>query len=410
MTKQRWSRRSVLQLAAAVPLAGAGGLTSRKAEARPIAVAERFRRMERARVLMREEKLDAILIAGGSSLAYFSGVRWGNSERLLLMVLPSKGEPYFVSPAFEEDRAREQILSGLGEKQQVFAWEEDASPYELVASSLKERGIATGRIGIEETVKFVFADGIAKAAPRATVSSATRVTAGCRAVKSPAELALMKLANQVTLQAYQHAWAQMREGMTAQEFGGLISAAHTALGFPGYAMVLVDDAAALPHGSVKPKRIADGSLILIDGGCTVEGYQSDISRTFVLGKASDKMKRVFDLVKSAQRHALEGVRPGRACEEIDATARKIISDSGFGAGYTALTHRVGHGIGLDGHEWPYLVKGNKLPLAAGMTFSDEPGVYLKGEFGVRLEDDFVVTESGGEMFTPPSNSIEQPFA
>jgi Xaa-Pro dipeptidase len=365
--------------------------------------------MERARELMREQKLAAILVAGGTSLQYFSGVRWGSSERLLLMALPAKGELFFISPAFEEDRAREQIESGLGARKQVFTWQEDEDPYALVAMSLKERGIATGRIGVEETVKFVFSDSIGKAASNAQLASATPVTAGCRAVKSPAELALMKLANSITLQAYGAAWSHLREGMPHTEFAGLVAAAHAKLGFPGYAMTLVDESAALPHGSTKPQIIKQGSLVLIDGGCSVEGYSSDISRTFVLGKATDKMKRVFDIVLQAQTAALHAAKPGVACEAVDAAARKVITDAGFGPGYKFFTHRVGHGIGMDGHEWPYLVNGAKLPLKAGMTFSDEPGVYLRGEFGVRLEDDMFITESGAALFTPQSKSIERPF-
>jgi Xaa-Pro dipeptidase len=385
-------------------------LKSRKDEAKPITATERFNRMERARKLMAEQKLSAILIAGGTTLQYFSGVRWGNSERLLLMVLPAKGDPLFISPAFEEDRAREQITLGLGERQQVFTWQEDESPYRLVASALKERGIATGNLGVEETVKFVFSDGIGKAASAATVTSATPVTSGCRAVKSPAELALMQLANDVTLQAYAAAHSRLKEGMTNPEFGALIAGAHAKLGFPGYAMVLVDDSAALPHGSVKPQRIKDGSLVLIDGGCSVENYQSDISRTFVVGKPTDKMKRVFDIVQRAQAAALKAARVGEPCESVDEAARKVIVDAGFGPGYTYFTHRLGHGIGMDGHEWPYLVKGNRLPLAPGMTFSDEPGIYIRGEFGVRLEDDMYITPEGGKLFTRQCRSLEQPFA
>jgi len=293
-------------------------LKSRKSEAKPITVAERLQRMERARQLMAEHKLNAILLAGGTSLQYFSGVRWGNSERMLLMVLPARGDPMFISPAFEEDRAREQIALGLGARQQVFTWQEDESPYQLTASALKERGIASGSIGVEETVKFVFSDGVGKALPAAKVTSATAITAGCRGIKSPAELALMKLANQVTLQAFAAAYGKLKEGMTNPEFAALIAGAHAKLGFPGYAMTLVDDSAALPHGSVKPQVIKQGSLVLIDGGCTVEGYQSDISRTFTLGKPSEKMTKVFEIVYRAQSAALKAAKPGVSGETVDA--------------------------------------------------------------------------------------------
>ncbi len=360
---------------------------------------------------MVEQKIDSVCLSGGTSLEYFSAVRWGGGERLFAMVIPARGEPFFIAPSFEEERAREQIkLGGFTDRAHVFTWREDESPYALMAASLKERGLATGKLGIEETVKFVFADGIGKAAPSATVTSATPVTAGCRMIKSPAELALMRLANSVTLQAYEAAWRSIRPGMTEREFSGLIGAAYQALGFPGFASVQVDEYSALPHGSVQPQTIQEGSLVLIDDGCRVEGYQSDITRTFVVGKATDGMKRVFDIVHQAQAAALAAAKPKVPCEAVDAAARKVITDAGFGPDYKFFTHRVGHGIGMDGHEWPYLVRGNRLPLAENMTFSDEPGIYQPGKFGVRLEDDMYITENGAELFTPRSPSLEQPFA
>ncbi len=367
--------------------------------------------MERAQRLMKDNHIDAICLMGGTSLEYFANVRWWNSERLFFMILPQRGEPFFVSPAFEEERAREQIGKGPeGSSAHVLTWQEDDSPYEKIAFGLKERGILTGRIGIEETVKFVFADGLGKAAPQAKLVSATAVTAGCRMIKSPAELALMRLASSVTLQAYEAAWKALRDGMTQNDFAQLVSAAHQQLGFPGSAGVQVGEYSALPHGSVNPQVVREGTILLIDGGCSVEGYKSDISRTFVLGKAAEKMKTVFDIVHRAQTAALKTARPGLACEAVDAAARKVIEDSGYGPGYKYFTHRVGHGLGLDGHEWPYLVKGDNLALAPHMTFSDEPGVYIRGEFGVRLEDDLHILEDGAELFTPQSPSLEDPFA
>jgi Xaa-Pro dipeptidase len=326
------------------------------------------------------------------------------------MVIPAKGDSFFVSPAFEEDRAREQIALGPGGKDpRVLVWHEDQSPYERVAAGLKERSISTGTVGIEETVKFVFSDGIGKALPAMKIASATPVTAGCRMVKTAHELALMRLASQVTFEAYEAAWKSLKAGMTQNEFAGLVSAAHSRLGFPGGAGVQVGENSALPHGSATPQVVREGTILLIDGGCAVEGFQSDISRTFVLGKPTDKMKKVFDIVYNAQSAALKAARPGVACEDVDAAARKVIAGAGFGSNYEQFTHRVGHGMGMDGHEWPYLVRGNKLKLAPGMVFSDEPGVYLRGEFGVRLEDDMHITESGAELFTPQSASLEDPF-
>jgi Xaa-Pro dipeptidase len=387
------------------------GLTSMRGPATPITADERRGRVEKARRLMAEHKIDALLLTGGTSLVYFSGIQWGLSERLFGLVVPKAGEPFVVCPAFEEDRAREQFAtSPFTGTADVRTWEEHESPYDRVAQGLKDRGVAAGRLGIEETVRHVFSDGIAQAAPALRLVSGTPVTAGCRVVKDQHELALMKIASAVTLKAYEAAWQALTDGMTQQDFQRLIAAAHDKLGYPGGASVQTAEFSALPHGSIQPQVIREGTIILIDGGCSVEGYVSDISRTFVLGKASDKMKAVFDIEFAAQTAALKAARPGMPCEAVDAAARKVIEDGGYGPGYKYFTHRVGHGMGMDGHEWPYLVKGNTLPLAPGMTFSDEPGIYIPGEFGVRLEDDMFITENGAELMTPQSRSLETPFA
>jgi Xaa-Pro dipeptidase len=418
------TRRTLLNASAALAAtqvasaqAPIAALKSRRSEAHPITVEERLARVERAQQLMQQNKLNAIAVAGGTSLLYFSGVNWGNSERLFVMVLPVRGEPFFVAPAFEKDRSLEQIALGpFAKSPHVFTWEENENPYQVVAFALKERGLATGRIGIEERVQYVFAEGIAHAIPAATIASATEVTSGCRMIKSPAEIALMRLANSVTLQAYEAAWKSMREGMTQHEFAALVSSAHQKLGFQGGAGVQVGENSALPHGSVKPQVIREGTILLIDGGCSVEHYESDISRTFVLGKPTDKMKRVFDIVHQAQSAALAAAKSGVLCDAVDAAARKVVIDAGYGPGFKYFTHRVGHGIGMDGHEWPYLIGtntlqsgGKSIPLAAQMTFSDEPGIYIPGEFGVRLEDDMHILEDGAELFTPQSPSLEDPF-
>src|SRR5256714_7392603 len=385
-------------------------LKSRKGEAKPIPVEERKQRQERARQLMRDNHLDAILMIGGTSLLYFTNVRWWNSERLFAMVLPAKGEPFYVCPAFEEDRAREQIASGPGgNNADVRIWQEDEDPYRLVAGGLKDRGISGGRIGIEERTTFVFSNGIARAASQANIAEATPVTAGCRMIKTQPELDLMRLANQVTLEAYQAVYKSLHAGMSQYNFANFIEAAYSKLGFRGEASVNVGEASALPHGSAKPQIIRDGTIVLIDDGCSAEGYQTDISRTFVLGQPNDKMRKVFDIVHGAQTAALKQARPGVEAQAVDAAARKIISDSGYGPDYKYFLHRVGHGIGMDGHEWPYLVRGNTVALRPGMAFSDEPGIYIRGEFGVRLEDDMYITEDGAELFTPQSPSLEDPF-
>jgi Xaa-Pro dipeptidase len=395
---------------AALPPAIAA-LKSRKGSERPITADERRGRIDKARRLMAEQKIDALMLCSGSSLVYFTNIRWSGGERLFAAMIPARGEPFFVCPAFEEDRAREQIALGPfgGGKADVRTWQEDDNPYRLVAQGLRDRGISTGRIGMEETVMFVFSDGVAKAAPGLTVVSGTPVTAGCRMIKDAHELELMALASSVTLQAYEAAYRSLREGMTQDDFARLVSTAHARLGFPGGAGVQVGEYSALPHGSITPQTIREGTILLIDGGCNIEGYQSDLSRTFVLGKATDRMKRIFDIERKAQDAALAAAKPGVPCEVVDAAARKVIVDAGFGPDYTYFTHRVGHGIGMDWHEWPYLVRGNKTPLAPGMTFSDEPGIYIRGEFGVRLEDDMVITENGARLFTPQSSSLETPF-
>lgn len=386
-------------------------LKSRAAEAKPITPDERKQRIGRAQQLMQTRKIDAICIAGGTSLNYFAGIRWGNSERLLAMVLTAKGDPYFVVPAFEEGRAREQINLGFpGERFAVYAWEEDESPYGKIAEGLKERGVTTGAIGIEETMPFVFSDGIGKAIPAAKAVPATPVVSACRVIKSQHEIDLMQLANEVTLAAYAATYPLVRPGMKQEEIGALISAAHQQLGFRGGAMVLVNEGSALPHGTVQPQVVRENSIVLMDGGCSVQGYDSDITRTFVVGRATDKMKRVFEIVHAAQAAALKAAKPGAACESVDQAARQIIADGGYGPGYKYFSHRLGHGIGMDGHEWTYLRRGNKTPIEAGMCFSDEPGIYIPGEFGIRLEDCMYVTPAGAKLFTPPSPSLESPFA
>jgi len=390
-------------------------LTSMRAQATPITADERRGRIERARRLMTDNSLDAILLAGGTSLTYFTGIHWGASERLFAIVLPAKGDAFCVCPAFEEDRAREQLALGPLKSTDVRTWQEDESPFERVAQGLKDRGIASGRVGVEETTKFVFSDSIAAAAPALKMVSATPVTAGCRMIKDTHEIALMRLACQVTLRAYEAVFRAMHEGMTQDQVGTLLSAAYSRLGFSGYASVQVGEYTALPHGSIQPQTIRQGTIIMIDDGCAVEGYQSDITRTWVLGKATDKMKSVFDIVHRAQAAALQAAKPGVALEAVDAAARKVITDGGYGPGFKYFTHRVGHGMGMDGHEWPYLIKNNMfgwqkaLTLQPGMVFSDEPGVYIRGEFGVRLEDDMHITDNGAELFTPQSPSIEEPY-
>ncbi len=385
-------------------------LKSMKDQAIPITLEERSERQEKARRLMGANHIDALLMMEGTSLDYFTGIRWWGGERLFAMVLPAKGAAFYVCPAFEEGRAREQIAAAPGSKQaDIRTWQEDDNPYQRLAQGLRDRGISTGKLGMEETVRFLFTNGIANAAPQVNIVSGTPITAGCRMVKSDHEIALMQLANKATLAAYEATYLALREGMTQSDVSELIAQAYTQLGFPGEAGVQVGKYSANPHGSATPQVVREGLIVMVDDGCTVEGYQSDITRTFVLGKPSDKMKKVFDVVHRAQTAALKTARPGLECQAVDAAARKVITDAGYGPDYKYFTHRLGHGIGMDGHEWPYLVRGNTTPMAANMTFSDEPGIYIPGEFGIRLEDDMHITENGAELFTPQSPSLENPF-
>ena len=397
-----------------LPLAIAA-LTNRHAEATPITLAEREQRLERARKLLVENKLGALVITTGTSLRYFTGLTWGQSERFFCWTLPATGAPFVVCPVFEEGRVRERMDAQpatlpSASTTKVYTWNEDEDPYKLLAKALKEAGLATAKIAVEEKTQFLFADGIAHASPTLTIASGVPVLLGTRGRKTPAELALMQLANDNTLAVYEAAWKSIKPGMTNRDVSNMISAAYDRTGFPGDASCQVGEFSALPHGSLKPQTIREGEIILLDDGCTVEGYQSDISRTFVLGKATDRQKTVFDVVHKAQAAALAAARPGVPCHAIDDAARKVVTDAGFGPDYKHFSHRLGHGIGMDGHEWPYLVRGNYTPLAPGMCFSDEPGIYIIGEFGIRLEDDWHLTESGGVMFTPTSPSLVTPFA
>jgi Xaa-Pro dipeptidase len=291
----------------------------------------------------------------------------------------------------------------------VRTWQENESPYALIAQVMREKHAGTGALGIEEKLPFFRSAGIAEAMPQAKLVSATPVTAGCRSIKSPAELALMQAANDATLALYKAIWQGLEPGMTQQRISAWIDAGYARMGLRGEASINVGTYTALPHGSRQPQVIREGTPVMLDDGCFVEGYQSDITRTFTLGKASDKMKRVFDIVRKAQQAALKAAHSGATMESVDAAARKVVVDAGYGPGYKYFSHRLGHGIGMDMHEWYYLVEGNTRKIEARMTFSDEPGIYIPGEFGVRLEDDMHITDDGARWFTPQSPSIEQPF-
>src|SRR5438445_2433660 len=357
------------------------GLKPLGSRIRPITADEFHERLLRAQKLMSESspKYDALFVAPGTSLYYFTGIRWGGSERLLGLVIPRTGDPIVIVPGFEEGRLREKLHFPA----EVRVWQEDESPTKIAAAALGDRGIRTGRVGVEETAAFTFFDHLRAAAPGLECVSADPVTIACRGRKSAHELELMRLACTATCDVFRAVFAALKEGMSQEDIGKLVEGGFSKMSLHGGALVLLGASAALPHGTIQPQKLKEGDVILIDGGCSVEGYQSDVTRTGVLGKPSEKVVRVFEIVRKAQDAALDAARAGRLSGTVDDAARKVITDAGFGPDYKTFTHRLGHGLGLDGHEHPYLVRGSKTVLEPGMTFSNEPGIYVPGEFGMR---------------------------
>lgn len=375
----------------------------------PISVEERKQRIAKAQKLMDEQQIDAIFMEGTASSFYFTGMRWGQSERTFGVVIPSKGTIVYVCPKFEEDRARELINKEFGDE--VRCWEEDQSPYAIIAGIVKDRGMKYKRIGMEERVRFFIADGVKKAVPGVEIVDATTVTAGCRMFKSKAEIALMQKSSDVTIEALKATFATIRPDMPQAEFSSNLSAAFRKLGYSGGALVLVGKYSAIPHGTIIPQIIKEGDVLLVDGGTSCEGYASDITRTIVVGKPSQRQTEVWNIEKQAQDAAFFAMKIGATCESVDAAARSVIEKAGFGKNYglPGLPHRTGHGIGLEGHEWTNFVRGNKTKLAPGMCFSDEPTIAIPGEFGIRLEDCLYMAEDGPHFFSKLSKSIEEPF-
>ena len=367
---------------------------------------ERAARIEKARRLMAGKGIDAILIEPGATMVYFTGVEWHRSERLTAAILFAKGDPVIITPFFEGPSVKET----LGVPAEVRVWQEDEDPVALVAATLAERK-AAGTIGVEETVRFFASDGLQRALPHAKLVSANPVVRGCRMIKSAAEIALMKKAADVTVAAYRWTVPRIREGMTPSEVGALMTAATRKLGGdPGFALVLMGEAAAYPHGSGTPQHVREGEVVLMDCGCLVDGYQSDISRTFVPGKAGAEVRKVWDTVHEGQQVAQKAARLGRPAGSVDDAVRAYYEKQGFGPRYQlpGLSHRTGHGIGLDGHEPVNLVHNESTQLVPGMCFSNEPGLYLPGKFGVRLEDCFYMTEAGPAWFSEPPASLDKP--
>lgn len=373
----------------------------------PIGREERMRRLARAQELMRQHGLSAVVIEPGSSLIYFTGVRWWRSERLTAAVIPVSGEPLIVTPFFE----RPSVQETLGVPAEIRVWQEDESPTAVIANWLKERRLDRGQIGIEETVRFFASDGLGKLLPGVKLVSANPVVRGCRMHKTAAEIALMQKANDVTIAAIRWTAPRIKEGMTRDQIAAMIVASTQALGGDADgALVLLGEAAAYPHGSGKPQIVREGEVVLIDCGCTVDGYASDISRTLVFGKVPADVRRVFETVAEGQQVAMRTAKLGTPCGQVDDAVRAFYEREGYGPGYKlpGLSHRTGHGIGMDGHEPVNLVHGETTPLDVGMCFSNEPGLYLPGKFGVRLEDCFHMTADGPKFFSVPPKTIDQP--
>ena len=367
----------------------------------PISEEERSERRARAQRIMEERGIAALLVEPGPSLEYFADVAWGRSERLFGMLLPRRGEALMVSPSFEKERA----ALGVRDRFEIRAWQEDESPFELIARAVRAWGLS-GPVAVDPSARVFVFEGIARAVGAAPgVIGGDAVIHGTRGIKTAHEIAIMRFANEVTLEAFEAAFQTMEAGMTQRDLARNVSAAMQRLGYSGGALVLFGASAAYPHGAPNPAPLAPGDVVLVDGGLDVHGYASDDTRTVTFGPASAEAREVFEVVREAQEVALAAAGPGVLAGAVDEAARALIDARGYGPGYRLFTHRLGHGIGLEGHEWPYLVRGSTVELRPGMTFSNEPGIYQYGKFGVRLEDIMAITDDGAELLTEPARRL-----
>ncbi len=378
------------------------------APAPAIRPSERHARLERARSLLAGIGADALLVRGGPSLRYFTGVAWGASERLVAMLLPARGDPVMICPAFELGS----MQASLAIEAEVRAWEEDESPSVLAARTLGEFG--ANSLAVDPELPFSFYEALRRAGPSMSLLDGAAVVDGCRMIKSAAELALMAQAKAMTLEVQRRAARVLATGVTTGQVRRFIDEAHRRLGADGgstFCAVQFGEATQYPHGLPGEQALREGDLVLIDTGCQVQGYNSDITRTYVFGDPSAVHRRIFTVEREAQDAALAAAKPGALCEAVDAAARSVLEAHGLGPGYRlpGLPHRTGHGIGLAVHEPAYLVRGDRTPLQPGMCFSNEPMIVMPGAFGIRLEDHFHVTADGAEWFTRPSPSIDAPF-
>ena len=393
---------------ATTPKERSTGLSPITAGAQPITAQEHSARIARVQSQMQQRKIAALLVEAGSTLEYFTGIHWWRSERTTAALIPAEGQVVVVTPFFEEPSVRE-TLKVPGE---VRPWKEDESPFELIAGALRDRTASAGPLAVEATTRYFIVDRVRAAAGGRETVPGDELVRACRMVKSPAELALMQSANDVTIAALRHLHGRIEAGMRRQDILSLLIAATEQLGGTHeFSLVLLNEASAYPHGSVTPQQVRRGSVILLDTGCSVHGYQSDISRTWIYGEASPRQREVWDTVKRGQEIALETARLGAPVGAIDRAVRAFYEPKAWSKDYglPGLSHRTGHGIGMDVHEPPYLVRNDATPLEAGMCFSDEPGLYIPGEFGIRLEDCWYMTEAAPKLFTPLARSIEQPI-
>jgi Xaa-Pro dipeptidase len=385
------------------------GLKPMTADAKPITPEERQARLAKVQGLMREKKIAALLVESGSTLEYFTGIHWFTSERVTAAVIPAGGPVIIVTPFFESPSIRE-MLQVPGE---IRPWQEDENPFALIAQSVTGAGRGSeGALAVDANTRFFIVDAVTKASGGRPTVPGSELVRACRMVKSPAELALMQIANNITLAAIRYVHGNIQSGMQTADVAKLVSDTTAALGGGGFdfSLCLLNEASAFPHGSKLVQTVREGSVILIDCGCTVHGYQSDISRTWVFGEPTPKQREVWNTVKRGQEIALETAKVGTPVGNVDKAVRAFYEAKGWNKNYAlpGLSHRTGHGIGMDVHENPYLVRNDVTPLAPGMCFSDEPGIYIPGEFGVRLEDCWYMTEQGPKLFTPLARSIEQP--
>ena len=374
----------------------------------PISAQERNTRIAKAQQLMQQHKIAAMILEPGAAMDYFTGIQWWRSERLTAVVIPRQGEIAVVCPFFEEPSIRESLQVG----EDVRVWQEHESPFERVKQILKDRKVTQGKLAFEDSVRYFVQSGISSLLPNMQDTSAEPITLGCRMFKDTHELQLMHKANEITLTAYAHVWSQLKLGMSQSDVNALMSSTQTALGGSGiWNMALFNEASAYPHGTKQKQTIREGSIVLMDCGCSVEGYQSDISRTFVFGEPNKKQQKIWKTVREGQRIAFEKATLGTPAGKIDDAVRAYYVKQGLGPDYQlpGLSHRTGHGIGMQGHEPVNFVHGETETLKSGMCFSNEPGIYLPGEFGVRLEDCVYMTNKGVQWFTVPPDSLSSPI-